>query len=74
MNLPKPVCRYLIDWLGQQNHIGYIMIDKNGCGVSWGGELSLLGVGPLFEGRTVAELLVFLEGRKRFNKRPTNWP
>jgi signal transduction histidine kinase len=62
MNLPKPVCRYLIDWLGQQNHIGYIMIDKNGCAASWGGELTRLGVGPLFEGRPVAEQLVFMEG------------
>jgi signal transduction histidine kinase len=62
MNLPEPVYGYLIDWLRQQYHFAYIMIDKNGCAVSWGGELAWLGVAPPAEGRPIAEQLVFMEG------------
>ena len=62
MNLPKPVNDYLIEWFRRQYHPGYIMIDKNGGAVSWGGELALLGIGPLTEGRPIAEQLVFMEG------------
>jgi hypothetical protein len=62
MNLPKPVNDYLIHWFGRQYHPGYILIDKNGCAVSWGGELARLGIGPLTENRPIAEQLVFMEG------------
>jgi len=62
MNLPKPVNDYLLDWFGRQYHPGYVMIDKNGCVVSWGGELARLGIGPMTESRPIAEQLVFMEG------------
>jgi signal transduction histidine kinase/CheY-like chemotaxis protein len=62
MNLPKQVNGYLMDWLRQQCHFGYIMIDKNGCALSWGGELDRLGIAPLTEGRPISEQLAFMEG------------
>ncbi len=62
MNLPNPVYGYLIDWLRQRYRFGYIIMDKNGCPVSWGGELDRLGIGQLTEGRPVTEQFVFMEG------------
>ena len=62
MNLPKPACDYLIDWLRREYHLGYIVTDENGRTVSWGGELNRLGIGSLTEGRSISDQLVFMEG------------
>jgi signal transduction histidine kinase/ActR/RegA family two-component response regulator len=62
MNFPAPVSEYLIDWLSRKYRCGYIMLNKNGNVVSWGGDLVRLGVGPLAEGRPIAEQLFFMEG------------
>ena len=62
MNIPKPVHGYLLDWFRQQYRFGYIMMDKKGIIISWGGELARLGIAPLTEGRAIAEQLTFMEG------------
>jgi signal transduction histidine kinase len=62
MKLPAPVSEYLIDWLNREKNFGYIMVNKNGNIISWGGDLARLGVGPLAEGRSIAEQLFFMEG------------
>jgi len=62
MNLPMPISTYLIDWLNQRRRFCYIMLDVNGCVLSWDGDLERLGIGTLTEGRSVSEQLVFMEG------------
>lgn len=62
MDIPFSVSKYLINFMRETRSLAYIFVDKDGCLSSWGGKLTVYGVGKLQQGENASQQIFFLEG------------
>ncbi len=62
MDIPFPVSTYLINFMQESRSLAYLFVGKDGCLISWGGDLTEYGVSNLKRGEDASQQIFFLEG------------
>lgn len=62
LDFPTAVMTYLLNFMIEKRSLAYLLVEKNGCLSSWGGNLSVYGLSNLSKGERVQQQIFFLEG------------
>lgn len=62
VTLPNSVTNYLFQYLIEERSLAYILVNKNGELLNWGGELTAYGITNLCKNHNIKEQVLFLEG------------
>ncbi|MDZ8238339.1 MAG: hypothetical protein RMZ69_14365 [Nostoc sp. ChiQUE01a] len=62
LNVPNSVITYLINFLTVERSLAYLLVDKDGSLLDWGGKLAEYGITNLSKGENIKEQVCFLEG------------
>ena len=62
MDIPFPVSSYLVNFMQESRSLAYLFVGKDGCLMSWGGNLNEYGVSNLKQGEDASQQIFFLEG------------
>ena len=62
MDIPLPISNYLINFMKETRSLAYMFVGKDGSLSSWGGKLTVYGVGNLERGKNASQQIFFLEG------------
>ncbi|MDZ8023469.1 MAG: hypothetical protein RMY36_000310 [Nostoc sp. SerVER01] len=62
LNIPNSVITYLINFLTVERSLAYLLVDKDGSLLDWGGKLAEYGITNLSKGENIKEQVCFLEG------------
>jgi hypothetical protein len=62
LNIPVFVITYILNFLTAEPSLAYLLVNKDGILLAWGGELANYGITNLCEGKKAKEQVVFLEG------------
>jgi len=72
--LPAPILDYLHDLTVEKCSPAYLFVEKDGCLIKWGGELSGYGIKDLSEGESIVNTLFFTEGLFPLNEKSLFFP
>lgn len=62
INLPHAVIAYILNFVTEERSLAYLLVDKNGSLLAWGGKLTEYGINHLCKGEQIGEQIYFLEG------------
>lgn len=62
LDIPVPVINYILNFLIEKRSLAYLLVNKDGCVLAWGGKLAEYGITNLIKGENVGEQVFFLEG------------
>ncbi|MFN6465260.1 MAG: hypothetical protein RMZ41_026045 [Nostoc sp. DedVER02] len=62
LNIPVFVITYILSFLTAEPSLAYLLVNKDGILLAWGGQLATYGITNLCEGKKAKEQVVFLEG------------
>jgi hypothetical protein len=61
-DVPTSVTAYIISFLAEKRSLAYLLVTKDGCLATWGGQISAYGFLNLQQGEKAEKNLFFLEG------------
>ncbi|WGV25247.1 hypothetical protein [Halotia branconii] len=61
-DIPTPIISYILNFLKEARSLAYLLVQKDGCLLAWGGKLAAFGITNLRQGENVVEQVFFLEG------------
>jgi len=62
LDIPNSVITYLINFLTAERSLAYLLVNKDGSLLDWGGKLTEYGITNLTKGENIKEQVYFLEG------------
>ncbi|BAY74808.1 hypothetical protein NIES25_12240 [Nostoc linckia NIES-25] len=62
LDVPNTVITYLINFLTAERSLAYLLVNKDGSLLDWGGKLAEYGITNLTKGENIKEQVYFLEG------------
>lgn len=62
LDIPVFVITYILNFLTADSSLAYLLVNKDGSLLSWGGKLAEYGITNLRKGENAKEQVVFLEG------------
>lgn len=62
LDIPIFVITYILSFLTAESSLGYLLVNKDGSLLAWGGKLAAYGITNLCEGKKAKEQVIFLEG------------
>ncbi|WP_445636752.1 SMI1/KNR4 family protein [Nostoc sp. DSM 114161] len=62
LDVPNSVITYLINFLTAERSLAYLLVNKDGSLLDWGGKLAEYGITNLTKGENIKEQVCFLEG------------
>ncbi|BAZ49975.1 hypothetical protein NIES4103_25880 [Nostoc sp. NIES-4103] len=62
VDIPAPVIHYIVNFLQEARSLAYLLVNKDGSLLAWGGKLAEFGITNLRKGENVGEQVFFLEG------------
>lgn len=62
LDIPIPVINDILNILIETRSLAYLLVNKDGCLLAWGGKLTEYGITNLIKGENVTKQVFFLEG------------
>ncbi|MBN3908365.1 MAG: hypothetical protein HWQ35_18025 [Nostoc sp. NMS1] len=62
LDVPVFVITYILNFLTAESSLGYLLVNKDGSLLTWGGKLAAYGITNLRKGKNAKEQVIFLEG------------
>lgn len=62
LDIPDTVVNYILNYLIEARSLAYLLVNKDGSLLAWGGKLAAYGITNLRQGESVGEQVFFLEG------------
>ncbi|QMS91452.1 hypothetical protein HUN01_29070 [Nostoc edaphicum CCNP1411] len=62
LDIPVFVITYILNFVVADSSLAYLLVNKDGSLVSWGGKLAEYGITNLRKGENAKEQVIFLEG------------
>ncbi|MBH8561334.1 hypothetical protein I8748_03935 [Nostoc sp. CENA67] len=62
VDIPAPIIHYIVNFLLETRSLAYLLVNKDGYLVAWGGKLVEFGITNLRKGENIGEQVFFLEG------------
>ncbi|MEH1968342.1 MULTISPECIES: hypothetical protein [unclassified Nostoc] len=62
LDIPASVITYLVNFITAERSLAYLLVNKNGSLLAWGGKLAEYGITNLRKGENAKEQVFFLEG------------
>jgi hypothetical protein len=62
LDIPVFVITYILSFLTADSSLAYLLVNKDGILLSWGGQLAAYGITNLCQGKKAKEQVIFLEG------------
>jgi hypothetical protein len=61
-DIPNAVILYILNFIIEERSLAYLLVQKDGSLLAWGGKLTQYGITNLRQGMQISEQLFFLEG------------
>jgi PAS domain S-box-containing protein len=74
LNLPSPVSDFMLKLLEDTRSPAYLLVQRDGMPVEWGGDLAAYGIKDLQKEQPVSQQVFFLEGMLPIDTSPTFLP
>ncbi|MBC1241418.1 hypothetical protein [Nostoc sp. 2RC] len=68
LDFPNPVITYLLNFFTAERSLAYLLVNKDGSLLDWGGKLAKYGITNLTKGENITEQVYFLEGLLPLNE------
>ncbi|PHJ65956.1 hypothetical protein VF14_05705 [Nostoc linckia z18] len=68
LDVPNPVITYLLNFFTAERSLAYLLVNKDGSLLDWGGKLAKYGIINLTKGENITEQVYFLEGLLPLNE------
>ncbi len=62
LDIPIPIMNHLLNFLLENRSLAYLLVQKDGCLLKWGGNLAAYGISNLQNGEIIVQKIFFLEG------------